>query len=779
MTTISRSRTVYVAAAAATVFVGFAVWILSGWSHGTARQAIDDITFCVVALTAAGCAAVAASSASGRVRAAWTALAVGVLGWAIGDAMWIYYELVLHRDPFPSLADVAYLLLPVGACAAMLLFPTNRNGQYQVRLFLDGVIVAASLFLVAWFTVLQPTYEAGAESLSGLVISLAYPTSDLVVLTIAAYVLVRAGSTQRLPITLLSVGMVCIALSDSAFVYLAVKDHYFSGNFIDIGWMMGLLLILVAAVAGRDRAAGEPGSVELPSWASVWLPYAPLMLAGIVAVAQPVPILRSAPIQVGAALMVVTVLARQFLAVIENRQLVKKVAVQALQDPLTGLANRALFQDRLHHALQLCQHRDTTVGVMILDLDDFKLINDTLGHPAGDELLKRVGERISDSVKRGDAVARLGGDEFGVMVAGTSHQANLIARQLLAAFDEPITVDGHELLIRTSIGLAVASAESVGASADDLLKQADIAMYSAKRSSATDVRTFHSSMLLGDAVDTEVLNRPGGGAEGVQLLGELWRALDHGELTLVYQPKFDMKTTRTVGVEALLRWNHPGRGLISPDQFLPLVRHHQLMDAVTDFVINRALDDAQKWCRAGLIVPVAINLSATSVAMPDLPERFSSALSQRGLATSMLDVEITEDLFLEDTERARQVLARLRERGIRVSIDDFGSGYSALWYLRDLPVDEVKLDRRFIAPIVSDPRAAAVVRAVIDLAHVLLLTVVAEGVEDSQTADLLRSYGCDVVQGFYYSPPVPADEIIGMAANSVTPAPEPASAKSN
>lgn len=793
MTVTAQPRTRYVAIAAAVVFVGFAVWQFGGSSHETVRQVVSDGTSLTLALVALVSSALTARSASGRLRAAWAALTVGLLGWVVGDAIWTYYELGLHRFPFPSVADVAYLVLPVGACAAMLLFPTGHTAQSQTRLVLDGVIVAAALFLVSWLTILGPVYAAGAESRLALITSLAYPASDLVVLTVAAYVAVRPGYYQRLPLTLLALAMVCFALADSVFVYLAAQDQYASGNPIDVGWVAGLLLITVAATAGRGGGPDGGESVELPSWASVWLPYTPLMAAGVVAAVQPAGALRSVPVEAAAAVLVLTALVRQFLAVNESRQLVAAVADQALRDPLTGLANRALFHDRLQHALQLRRHVGTAVGVMVLDLDDFKLINDTLGHPAGDELLKKVGQRISGSVRDGDTVARLGGDEFAVMVEGAAPHQDLSARRVLAAFDEPLVVDGHELLVRLSVGLAVTPAELIEISAEDLVKQADLAMYAAKRSPATDVRTFNPGMQrVADAVDTDLLNRPArsvpNGAESVQLFGELRRGVDHGELTLVYQPKFDLRTVRIVGVEALLRWQHPERGLLAPEQFLPLVRGHQLMDAVTEFVINRALDDAGQWCAAGLALPVAVNLSATSVAIPDLPGRISGELSRRRLDPSMLAVEITEDLFLADAERARQVLSQLRDNGIRVAIDGFGSGYSALWYLRDLPVDEVKLDRGFIAPIVTDPRAAAVVRAVIDLAHVLLLTTVAEGVEDGQTADLLRSFGCDVVQGFYYSSPVPADEVIAIfsrggvstpAPSSVTGPSAPASAKSS
>ena len=290
------------------------------------------------------------------------------------------------------------------------------------------------------------------------------------------------------------------------------------------------------------------------------------------------------------------------------------------------------------------------------------------------------------------------------------------------------------------LGLAVAAVNQPML-ADDLIKQADLEMYAAKRSSRSPVT---------------------GGGEAVQMLGELRRAVEQGELSLLYQPQFDLRSGQIVGAEALVRWLHPQRGVISPDEFLPLVRGHQLMAPITEFVLNQALDDAKRWSAAGLDLPVAINLSATAVAIPDLPGRIEKALEARGLAASTLVIEITEDLFLEDSASARRILLSLRENGVSIAIDDFGSGYSALWYLRDLPVDKVKLDRSFVAPIASDPKAAAVTRAVIDLAHVLLLTTVAEGVEDENTAQLLRLYGCDVVQGYLYSPPVTAEEISAM-----------------
>jgi EAL domain-containing protein (putative c-di-GMP-specific phosphodiesterase class I) len=248
----------------------------------------------------------------------------------------------------------------------------------------------------------------------------------------------------------------------------------------------------------------------------------------------------------------------------------------------------------------------------------------------------------------------------------------------------------------------------------------------------------------------------------VRLLGELRQAVDRRELVTVYQPKYDLRSEKIVGVEALVRWPHPDRGLLRPEQFLPLVRQHGLMRAVTERVLAQALDDAVLWHRRGARIPVCVNLFAASLADVTMAAHIVDALARHELPADSLIIEITEDLLVEDIGRARAMLATLRGHGIRVALDDFGSGYSALSYLRELPIDEVKLDKDFIAPILVDPRAAAIVRAVVDLAHALGVTTIAEGVESAETAAALRDYGCDVAQGFYYSPPITASAVIDL-----------------
>ena len=709
----------------------------------TRRAVASDFILIGFAVFACVCAVLAARAARGRRRIAWICQAVGLAGWAAGELLWTYFDLVLNTDPFPSIADAAYLMYPVGACAALVLYSGGYSGPGRGRMVLDGLIVAGSLSMASWVLVLRDVYEAGAESRFELGLSLAYPVSDIVVLTVAFLVLGRAQPGHRVTLGLLTLGNVLNAVSDSAFVYLAANNAYYTGHLVDVGWIFGLLALGSAALLSRRSLHTEELKPHVPSWMTSWLPYLPIGLAGVVCTPMVIRTPGMGPLFASSMLLIIAVLARQFLMVRENRRLLAMVADQALRDPLTGLANRALFHDRLTHAMQLHERDYQSVTVVSLDLDDFKLVNDSLGHPAGDALLNMVGERLLGCVRSSDTVARVGGDEYAVLMEGTVEQSRLIAHRVVQEFNKPFVLDGHELIIRPSVGLAIATVGDSTISAEAMLKHADMAMYTAKRSTTGGVHTFTPGISSGER-----------GPLGLRLLGQLRHAISNVDLTLVYQPKFDLCSGDIVGVEALLRWPHPERGLLGPDQFLPMVRKYGLMDSVTDLVLARALDDAAVWYSKGVGVPVAVNLFAPSLADLDLPRRMVHALEERGLSSNALSVEITEDLLLDNLVRARTVLTRLRECGIRVAIDDFGRGYSALWYLRELPIDEVKLDKGFIAPILVDRKAAAIVRAVINLAHELDVTTVAEGVEDAETATRLREYGCEVVQGFHYSVPL-------------------------
>jgi diguanylate cyclase (GGDEF)-like protein len=767
-------KTSHVATAAAVVFAGFVALIVGGMSKGLTLKVVDDLIFVALTIPAAVMAGLAVRCASGRLRASWIAMTVGLVGWAFGEMLWAYYELAGDETPFPSLADAGYLVMPVGFCVALMLFPGEQSSQMRGRMLMDGINVAGSLFVVSWVTVLEPMYRAGADTTLALVISLAYPVSDVVILTIATIALIRARRDQRVVLTLLTVAMACIALSDSAFAYLSAENDYATGNVIDLGWVAGLLLIMVAAAASRNGEHHQSESVVVPGWASVWLPYAPLLLAGIVAANQPAETFRNTTFQVVGALLVVTLLGRQFIAVNENRRLLRTVAQQALHDPLTGLGNRAMFSERLNQAMKRREQEPIWVSLIALDLNDFKLVNDALGHAAGDELLSRVSERILGCVRNDDTVARLGGDEFVVLVEGDAEFALSVGQRVAESFDKPFVIEGRELFVRSSIGVATAGPGDPELNAEGLLRRADVAMYSAKKSRTATVHTFDPAMALTGSTDAALLNRLGemptpSEASVPPLLDELRRAIEQFELTLLYQPKIDLRTSRIVGVEALVRWPHPERGLLGPGEFLPTARRHNLMGPLTDVVLHIALNDALRFKAASVELPVAVNVSAPSFADPRLPALVSRALAERDLGSNALTLEITEDLMvLGNIDQTRNVLNQLRRDGIRIAIDDFGTGFSRLSYLCDLPVDEVKLDRRFVVSILNDHRVATVVRGIIGLAHDLQLTTVAEGVEVAALVAMLSDFGCDIVQGFYFCPPVTADEVIRLARFEAT-----------
>ena len=591
-------------------------------------------------------------------------------------------------------------------------------------------------------------------------ISVIYLSITVVVVTTAMLLVVRATGWRRRALSVLAVAVVLMAITRNLFGYLITAGQFTPAVVIcGVGWVAGLFTVgLAALVNGEGRV--ETAVPLVPSRASLGLPYVPLVAAGVVATWKLGAIPELIPVLAASIVMVGAVLARQFFALTDNRRLLQSAAEQALRDPLTGIANRVLFHDRLAHAAQLRQRDSSPITVLVLDLDNFKLVNDSMGHPVGDELLGSAAQRLLQCTRAGDTVARLGGDEFAVLMQGGEDSARLIAYRLVQAFGDPFLLAGQAVLIHASFGLAVASAHDRDVSADVLFRQADAAMYAAKRMGTGGLQTFSSDVHTIDSDPAVSEDRAGAGPSAVaavRLLGELRHAIDNGDLGLAYQPKIDLQNMGIVGVEALVRWPHPQLGKLAPDRFLPLVRQHGLMRVVTDMVVAKALDDAADWQSRSFPTAVAVNVFAPSMMDPDLPVRLGRALAERGLPAELLTVEITEDLLLNDLRRARTVLGELREQGIRVSLDDFGSGYSALSYLRELEVDEMKICRPLVEPIVTDSRAEAVVRAVIDLAHVLGATVVAEGVENQATEERLREFGCDIVQGYHYYRPLTAD----------------------
>lgn len=743
-----------VTAGAAVVGAAYAVWLLTDWGGHEVIRLVDDLGLVVFSTFAAVCAAVAARRARGRDRAAWLAMTLGTISWGVGSAAWTYIHVSTRSHPAMSWADVGYVGFLVGAGACLVFLLSASPPRVQVRLLLDGVIVGAALFGLVWVTVLQTVHSLRAERSADLAMAVAYPVVDIALITVAVLMLARAPAVQRRRLGWLTAGLTLIAVSDTAYVYLTAVDTENHYHVIAIGWAWGFLCIGQAALQSLVPEVDSADTYPVPSRFSMWLPYLPVVLS--VVLCTPLLIDGIGPVIVAAAVTVVAVLVRQFLVLAENRRLLAEVAQRALQDPSTGLANRTLFLDRLAHAVQLHQRHSLDVTLVVVDLDDFRVINETFGHRAGDMLLIRVAERIVGALRPSDTVARIGGDEFAAILMGDLDASRDTAEDVVEAFDRPFVIDGQELRLRAGVGLATTSDTEHDLSADVLHKRAEVALEAAKHARTGRLVAYNAGMESGQPVT------PHGGGDVVgsaQLLAELRAAIDQGGLSVVYQPKFDLATYEIVGLEALIRWPHPRRGLLGPAQFLPLVRRHGLMRSLTSVVLSAALDDAARWYRMGIGVPVAINVFAPAIADTGLCEQLTQALEERALPPECLTIEITEDLLLDNLGRTRTVFEALRAQGIRVAIDDFGSGYSALWYLREFPVDEVKLDREFIAPILTHPASAAIAQAVVGLAHSLGVTPVAEGVENAETAARLREFGCKVAQGFHFSAPLPAPQI--------------------
>jgi diguanylate cyclase (GGDEF)-like protein len=421
---------------------------------------------------------------------------------------------------------------------------------------------------------------------------------------------------------------------------------------------------------------------------------------------------------------------------------------QALHDALTGLPNRTLFLDRTAHALLGARRSGEGVCVLLMDLDRFKEVNDTLGHHIGDRLLEQVGERLRTELRASDTVARLGGDEFAVLIPGLSDpdMALSFAAKLRAALDEPFVLDDRiQTHAEASVGIALYPEH--GTTADELVQHADVAMYAAKYA--------HSGAAVYDRDDDQ------SSPERLALIGELRGAIGRDDLVLHYQPKVDIDAPgdAALAVEALVRWEHPVHGLVPPAEFIPLAEHTGLMRPLTLWVLETALRQLCTWRAEGLDLAVAVNLSAANLADAELPRDVEALLERYGIASDHLTLEITESTAMADPTRAVAVLQRLSEIGVGLAIDDYGTGYSSLAYLKSLPVTELKIDRSFVMRMSSDAGDAVIVRSTIELGHNLGLRVVAEGVEDVRTLASLKRNGCDFVQGFEISRPLIASAV--------------------
>jgi diguanylate cyclase (GGDEF)-like protein/PAS domain S-box-containing protein len=423
----------------------------------------------------------------------------------------------------------------------------------------------------------------------------------------------------------------------------------------------------------------------------------------------------------------------------------------AHHDGLTGLPNRTLLQDRLRREIARARRGDRFLALHLIDLDRFKAINDALGHHAGDELLNAIAGRLKAAVREVDTVARLGGDEFAILQTDVARPEDAfeLAQRVIETMSEPFMIGGNEVVTGASLGIAMHPTD--GHDPEELLKNADLAMYRAKAEGRDTYRHFASHM---DAA----------ARQDIALEADLRHAIARREFVLHYQPQIDLRTGRIVGAEALVRWERPGHGLVRPGDFLPLAEETGLIIPINEWVLHEACREAKSWTTLGLPdLRIAVNLSPIQFRRQNVRELVVAVLKQTGLAPRLLELELTENIVLDNTEAVTRDIRELQELGVSFSLDDFGTGYSSLAYIKNFPVNRLKIDQCFVRNLKTDPNDAAIVRAVINLGHSLNLEVLAEGVETAEQVAALRADGCDEVQGFFFSKAVAADEFIALA----------------
>ncbi|ELT3499191.1 cyclic di-GMP receptor MorA, partial [Pseudomonas aeruginosa] len=443
----------------------------------------------------------------------------------------------------------------------------------------------------------------------------------------------------------------------------------------------------------------------------------------------------------------------------ERKASERRIHRLAYYDALTHLPNRTLFQDRLHTALQQAERNGQWVVLMFLDLDRFKPINDSLGHAAGDRMLQEVATRLSACVSQDDTVARMGGDEFTLLLPSQGDReialkrAIQVAELILGRLARPFTLEGREFFVTASIGVALSPQD--GAELSLLMKNADTAMYHAKEMGKNNFQFYQAEM------NARTLER-------LELESDLRRALELGEFVLHYQPQFTGDGRRLTGAEALLRWQHPRRGLVPPSEFIPVLEEIGLVAQVGDWLLAEACKQLRSWHKAKVRVPkVSVNLSARQFADGQLGERIAAILYETGIPPACLELELTESILMSDVAEAMQILSGLKRLGLAIAVDDFGTGYSSLNYLKQFPIDVLKIDRSFVDGLPHGEQDAQIARAIIAMAHSLNLMVIAEGVESQAQLDFLREHGCDEVQGYLFGRPMPAEQFGMLYASDV------------
>ncbi|MEU0561024.1 bifunctional diguanylate cyclase/phosphodiesterase [Dactylosporangium sp. NPDC006015] len=621
--------------------------------------------------------------------------------------------------------------------------PMDRRARWKLGMDVATVLGAGAMLM--WYLVLGPVLQAGGLLDPLRLGAVLFAVGDVVLLVGVGTVLLRGSAVpSRGPLVLMLAGTAGYLVVDTVFLYTMVHDGALHDAVVPTALHLPMFLILLASTVRQETAGGAAAGRRLRR--NAWLPYAALAggFALLVVAAAKAGLFPWLGLVLGALVMTVGVAARQVLASRENYTLV-------VTDSLTGLANRIQLRGALTAAVDRHRRTGAPVAVLLIDLNGFKQVNDGYGHEVGDQMLVAFADVLRRTVRDADVPARLGGDEFAVVLPGCAEEATQVAERILAACQAPVNLSGHRLELRASIGVAVAQRGGPDAGSVDpneLLHRADLAMYAAKRRGTPSWAEYTA-----DAMDAE---------QAVPALADdLARAADAGQLRLLYQPIVALESGDLVAVEALVRWQHPTRGLLGPDTFIPLAEQTGLIHGIGGWVLREACRQVGAWqaeLPPGRSLHLSVNLSPIQLERPALADEILEVLEREGFDPRALVVEMTESALVDDRSAVPQ-LERLRARGVRVALDDFGTGYSSLRYLTRLPVDILKLDRCFVADLSGDPERAAVAEAVIRLSQILHMDTVAEGIEDPAQATELTLLGYRTAQGFHFARPLPAGDV--------------------
>ncbi|MFN8123793.1 MAG: bifunctional diguanylate cyclase/phosphodiesterase [Thermoleophilia bacterium] len=732
------------------------LWLLAGVLAATGAWPGPTTTpIAIAAVTAAVAATVRATTSRGISRRMWSLLAASQWSFAAGDLWWAVDSLRGVGTAAVSPADGAYLLGYPLLAAGLLSLVLARGGRAALPAAGDGLVVGVIATLGMWHYLVD---ELAAGSSAEWLIAAAYPVADVLLLACLAWVAAATG-TRNTAVLFIAVNVGLTVGADLMYAADIARGGTGEGRLLDAAYVLAYLPLALAAL---HPSAGNVTWPRLVSTASAGGSRVLLLGAGVVA--APLVGVMAALEGHSAAFLVVMALVcgvivariagivneanRDRAALTEKEEL---LAHRAMHDDLTELPNRrALLEDL---AARLGRSRRDSVVVVVAELDDFNLINDGLGHATGDELLRRVAERLRDVAGDGELVARIGGDEF-VLVTSTpdgSADALAAARRVAVALEAPFALTSGEVYVGASLGVVVADGDEERP-AQELLQDAGIALYRAREGGRGQCQVF------GGAMRQWVSERR-------SLENDLRRAIDHDEITLAYQPQVDLGSRLITGVEALARWQHPTRGHVSPAQFVPLAESTGLIVPLGERLLARACADARRWSDTfGPVLTVSVNVSARQLAQPDVVERMRAVIGAAGVPTGVMVLELTETALATDPARMRQRMAALRDLGLRIELDDFGTGQSSLAALRTFPLDAVKIDRGFMEGVGEDTRATHAVAAVVALIHALGLGSVAEGIETEDQARAMSALGCGRGQGYLFGRPSPAVVIDALLA---------------